>query len=86
MTMGYTARRAKIQFSVIHVGLVLSRRPTRSARRAFSEDCRDRAAELRALATTIRNIEIQTKLCRLADDYDKLADEAEAPGRLTLHH
>jgi hypothetical protein len=34
--------------------------------------------ELRVLATTIKSIEIQEKACRLADEYDGLADQTEA--------
>jgi hypothetical protein len=39
---------------------------------------RDKAVELRVLATTIKSIEIQEKACRLADEYDGLADQTEA--------
>jgi len=38
---------------------------------------RDRAAEMRALATTTKDIEAQAVMVRLADVYDKLADRAE---------
>jgi hypothetical protein len=37
-----------------------------------------KAVELRVLATTIKSIEIQEKACRLADEYDGLADQTEA--------
>jgi len=39
---------------------------------------RDRAAEMRIL-TTMKDIETQAIMIRLADDYDKLADRAEFP-------
>jgi len=38
---------------------------------------RDRAAEMRVLATTTKDIEAQAAMVRLADVYDKLADRAE---------
>jgi hypothetical protein len=43
------------------------------------EEWRAKAAELRVLATATRSIETKAKLCRLAGDYDKLADEADSP-------
>ena len=48
-------------------------------RRRHIEEWRAKAAELRVLATATRNIETKAKLCRLAGDYDGLADEAESP-------
>jgi hypothetical protein len=39
---------------------------------------RDRAGEMRALAETMAEIETPAIMCRLADDYDKLADRAVA--------
>jgi hypothetical protein len=39
---------------------------------------RDRAAETRVLSTTMKDIEIQAIMTRLADHYDTLADWAEA--------
>ena len=50
-------------------------------RRRHIEEWRAKAAELRLLATATRNIETKAKLCRLAGDYDKLADETEIPER-----
>jgi hypothetical protein len=38
---------------------------------------RDRAAEMRVLASTTNDIEAQAAMVRLADVYDKLADRAE---------
>jgi len=38
---------------------------------------RDRAAEMRILSTMMQEIETQSIMVRLADDYDKLADRAE---------
>ena len=38
---------------------------------------RDRAAEMRELPTTTKDIEAQAVLVRLADVYDTLADRAE---------
>jgi hypothetical protein len=40
--------------------------------------CYDRAAEMRALAETMANTEMQAVMGRLANDYDKLADRAQA--------
>jgi hypothetical protein len=39
---------------------------------------RDRAAEMRALAEMMADVETRTIMLRLADDYDKLADRANA--------
>jgi len=38
---------------------------------------RDRAAEMRVLSTMMKDMETQTIMVRLADDYDKLAERAE---------
>jgi hypothetical protein len=38
---------------------------------------RDRAAEMRVLATTMKEIDTQAIMTRLAEDHDKLADRAE---------
>jgi hypothetical protein len=38
---------------------------------------RDRAAEMRVLATATKDIEAQAAMVRLADVYDELADRAE---------
>ena len=38
---------------------------------------RDRAAEMRIPSTMMQEIETQSIMIRLADDYDKLADRAE---------
>ena len=39
---------------------------------------RDRAAETRLLSTTMKDIEVQAIITRLADHYDTLADWAQA--------
>ena len=39
---------------------------------------RDRAAEMRVLSTVMENVETQAVMIRLADDYDEMADRAEA--------
>jgi hypothetical protein len=41
------------------------------------EHWRERAAQVRVLATTMKQIEAQAVMVRLAKDYDKLADRAE---------
>jgi hypothetical protein len=41
---------------------------------------RDRAAAMRALSQTMDDVEARAIMLRLADDYDKLADRAEAGG------
>jgi hypothetical protein len=38
---------------------------------------RDRATEMRALAATHSDVEAARIMCRLADDYDKLAERAD---------
>jgi hypothetical protein len=38
---------------------------------------RDRAAEMRVLSTTTKDIEVQAAMVQLADVYDKLAERAE---------
>jgi hypothetical protein len=43
-----------------------------------SKHWRDRAAEMRVLSTTMHDVETITIMLRLADDYDILADRAEA--------
>ena len=42
-----------------------------------AEHWRERAAQMRVLATTMKQIEAQAIMVRLAEDYDKLADRAE---------
>jgi len=42
-----------------------------------AEHWRERAAQMRVLATTMKQIEAQAIMARLAEDYDKLADRAE---------
>jgi hypothetical protein len=37
---------------------------------------RDRTAEMRALAATMKEVEAQAIMVRLADDYDRLAEHA----------
>jgi hypothetical protein len=39
---------------------------------------RGRAVEMRALAIVMKDIETQAIMARLADEYDKLADRAQA--------
>jgi pectin methylesterase-like acyl-CoA thioesterase len=39
---------------------------------------RDRASEMRALSANIKDVDTAAKMLRLADDYDNLADRAEA--------
>jgi hypothetical protein len=43
----------------------------------------DRAAEMRALSATMNDVETRAIMLRLADDYDKLADRAEARAKDT---
>jgi len=38
---------------------------------------RDRAAEMRVLSTEMKDLEAQSIMVQLANDYDKLADRAE---------
>ena len=38
---------------------------------------RDRAAQMRVLSGEIKNLEAQSIMVKLANDYDKLADRAE---------
>ena len=42
-----------------------------------AEHWRERAAQMRVLVTTMKQIEAQAIMARLAEDYDKLADHAE---------
>jgi hypothetical protein len=46
-------------------------------RRIQVDHWRDRAAEMRVLSSTTKDIEAQAAMVRLADVYDKLADRAE---------
>ena len=39
---------------------------------------RSRAVEMRALAIVMKDVETQAIMARLADEYDKLADRAQA--------
>ena len=43
----------------------------------------DRAAEMRVLSETMNDVEARATMLRLADDYDKMADRAEARARRT---
>jgi hypothetical protein len=43
-----------------------------------SKHWRNRAAEMRVLSTTLHDVETIAIMLRLADDYDILADRAEA--------
>ena len=43
-----------------------------------SKHWRDRAAEMRVLSAGMRDFEARTLMVKLANDYDKLADRAEA--------
>ena len=42
-----------------------------------AEHWRERAAQMRVLVTTMKQMEAQAIMARLAEDYDKLADHAE---------
>src|SRR6516225_9862252 len=44
---------------------------------------RDRAAEMRVLSEMMNDVEARATMLRLADDYDRMADRAEARARLT---
>jgi hypothetical protein len=43
-----------------------------------SKHSRDRAAEIRVLSNTMADPKVVAKMLRLANDYDKLADQAES--------
>jgi hypothetical protein len=44
---------------------------------------RKRAAEMRALSKTMDDVETRVTMLRLADDYEKLADQAATRARAT---
>jgi hypothetical protein len=50
----------------------MARNPVNDARH-----WRDRAVEMRVLSTMMKDVETQTIMARLADDYDKLPERAE---------